>query len=148
MSLAEGRGHAVFFDHHGLSLVLKHYQRGGQMAMLLGDRYIGSSCDRSRSFREWRLLRQMHALGLPVPQPAAASCTRHGLFYRADHFSLARGGVPVLLIMGIAGGSNLVEGGRARKNEIVHAWSSGREPIPARIVSPVFYDPKSERQHD
>jgi sarcosine oxidase subunit alpha len=42
----------------------------------------------------------------------------------------------------------LVEGGRARRNEVVHAWSSGREPIPARIVSPVFYDPKSERQHD
>jgi Zn-dependent M28 family amino/carboxypeptidase len=37
----------------------------------------------------------------------------NGLFYRADHFSLAREGVPVLLIMGIAGGSDLVEGGRA-----------------------------------
>ena len=37
----------------------------------------------------------------------------NGLFFRADHFSLARGGVPVLLIMGIAGGSDLVEGGRA-----------------------------------
>lgn len=36
----------------------------------------------------------------------------NGLFFRADHFSLARGGVPVLLIMGIAGGSDLVEGGR------------------------------------
>jgi Zn-dependent M28 family amino/carboxypeptidase len=37
----------------------------------------------------------------------------NGLFYRADHFSMARGGVPVLLMMGIAGGSDLVEGGRA-----------------------------------
>jgi len=37
----------------------------------------------------------------------------NGLFYRADHFSMARGGVPVLLIMGIAGGSDLVTGGRA-----------------------------------
>lgn len=37
----------------------------------------------------------------------------NGLFYRADHFSLAREGVPVLLIMGIAGGADLVEGGRA-----------------------------------
>ncbi len=36
----------------------------------------------------------------------------NGLFYRADHFSMARGGVPVLLIMGIAGGSDLVVGGR------------------------------------
>jgi len=36
----------------------------------------------------------------------------NGLFYRADHFPLAQGGVPVLLIMGIAGGSDLVDGGR------------------------------------
>jgi Zn-dependent M28 family amino/carboxypeptidase len=42
----------------------------------------------------------------------------NGLFYRADHFSLARRGVPVLLIMGIAGGSDLVEGGR----EAGDAW--------------------------
>lgn len=42
----------------------------------------------------------------------------NGLFFRADHFSLARGGVPVLLIMGIAGGSDLVEGGR----EAGDAW--------------------------
>jgi len=35
-----------------------------------------------------------------------------GLFYRADHFSLARRGVPPLLIMALAGGNDLVEGGR------------------------------------
>jgi Zn-dependent M28 family amino/carboxypeptidase len=40
----------------------------------------------------------------------------NGLFYRADHFSLARAGVPVLLIMGIAGGADLVEGGREAGN--------------------------------
>ncbi len=36
-----------------------------------------------------------------------------GLFYRADHFALAKRGVPVLLIMALAGGNDLVEGGRA-----------------------------------
>jgi Zn-dependent M28 family amino/carboxypeptidase len=41
------------------------------------------------------------------------SLPENGLFFRADHFSLARGGVPVLLIMAIAGGSDLIEGGRA-----------------------------------
>jgi len=35
------------------------------------------------------------------------------LFYRADHFSLAKRGVPVLLLMGLGGGADLVEGGRA-----------------------------------
>lgn len=41
----------------------------------------------------------------------------NGLFFRADHFSLARRGVPVLLIMGIAGGADLVEGGREAGNQ-------------------------------
>jgi len=35
-----------------------------------------------------------------------------GLFYRADHFPLARRGVPVLLLMALGGGPDLVEGGR------------------------------------
>jgi len=43
----------------------------------------------------------------------------NGLFYRADHFSLARAGVPVLLLMGIAGGNDLVEGGRTAGNQWV-----------------------------
>jgi len=41
------------------------------------------------------------------------SLPERGLFYRADHFPFARKGVPVLLMMGIAGASDLVEGGRA-----------------------------------
>ncbi|WP_332766062.1 M28 family metallopeptidase [Phenylobacterium sp.] len=35
------------------------------------------------------------------------------LFFRADHFSLAKRGVPVLLLMGLGGGQDLIEGGRA-----------------------------------
>ncbi len=40
------------------------------------------------------------------------SLPERGLFYRADHFSMAKRGVPVLLMMGIAGASNLVSGGK------------------------------------
>ncbi|MBM0171141.1 M28 family metallopeptidase [Altererythrobacter sp. C41] len=40
------------------------------------------------------------------------SLPERGLFYRADHFSFAKRGVPVLLLMGIAGASDLVEGGK------------------------------------
>ncbi|MBA3942011.1 MAG: peptidase M20 [Sphingopyxis sp.] len=40
------------------------------------------------------------------------SLPERGLFYRADHFSLAKRGVPVLLMMGIAGASDLVDGGK------------------------------------
>jgi Zn-dependent M28 family amino/carboxypeptidase len=36
-----------------------------------------------------------------------------GLFYRADHFTLAKRGVPVLLSMALAGAYDLQEGGRA-----------------------------------
>jgi Zn-dependent M28 family amino/carboxypeptidase len=36
-----------------------------------------------------------------------------GLFYRADHFSAAKRGVPVLLLMALGAGPDLVAGGRA-----------------------------------
>jgi Zn-dependent M28 family amino/carboxypeptidase len=36
-----------------------------------------------------------------------------GLFYRADHFSLAKRGVPTLLLMALGGGEDLITGGRA-----------------------------------
>lgn len=36
-----------------------------------------------------------------------------GLFYRADHFPLARQGVPVLLLMALSGAHDMREGGRA-----------------------------------
>jgi Zn-dependent M28 family amino/carboxypeptidase len=36
-----------------------------------------------------------------------------GLFFRADHFSFARRGVPSLLLMGMSGGHDLVTGGRS-----------------------------------
>ena len=35
-----------------------------------------------------------------------------GLFYRADHFAFAKRGVPVLLVMALGGGVDLVKGGR------------------------------------
>jgi Zn-dependent M28 family amino/carboxypeptidase len=37
-----------------------------------------------------------------------------GLFYRADHFAFAKRGVPVLLLMALGGGVDLVNGGRER----------------------------------
>ncbi|AOF96243.1 M28 family metallopeptidase [Sphingobium sp. RAC03] len=51
------------------------------------------------------------------------SLPERGLFYRADHFSMAKQGVPVLLLMGIAGASDLVEGGRAAGQAWVDAYT-------------------------
>jgi Zn-dependent M28 family amino/carboxypeptidase len=44
-----------------------------------------------------------------------------GLYFRADHFSVARRGVPSLLMMAMSGGQDLVEGGRAAGD----AWLAG-----------------------
>ncbi|CCW20072.1 Aminopeptidase [Sphingobium indicum BiD32] len=51
------------------------------------------------------------------------SLPERGLFYRADHFSMAKRGVPVLLMMGIAGASDLVEGGRVAGQAWVDAYT-------------------------
>jgi Zn-dependent M28 family amino/carboxypeptidase len=51
------------------------------------------------------------------------SLPERGLFYRADHFSMAKRGVPVLLMMGIAGASDLVEGGKPAGQAWVDAYT-------------------------
>ncbi|WBO22548.1 M28 family metallopeptidase [Sphingomonas abietis] len=47
-----------------------------------------------------------------------------GLFYRADHFSLAKRGVPTLLMMGAGGGADLVAGGRAAGDKWVTDYTA------------------------
>ncbi len=66
------------------------------------------------------LLRAAGKQGRVVTQE---SLPERGLFYRADHFSLAKRGVPVLLMMGIAGASDLAEGGRAAGQAWVDAYT-------------------------
>ncbi len=51
------------------------------------------------------------------------SLPERGLFYRADHFSMAKRGVPVLLMMGIAGASDLVDGGKPAGQAWVDAYT-------------------------
>ncbi len=80
-----GRGTVAFVRASGdRRWVLRHYRRGGLIARLADDLYVWTGADRTRSFREWRLLRQLRAWGLPVPAPVAARYQRAGLFYRAD----------------------------------------------------------------
>ena len=81
---AGGRGTVAFVRDGGRRWVLRHYRRGGLVARLLGDHYLWTGAGRTRAFREWRLLRELHAAGLPVPAPVAARYLRRGLFYRAD----------------------------------------------------------------
>src|SRR3546814_12033635 len=47
------------------------------------DQYVWRGADRTRSFAEFRLLRDLLTQDLPVPRPIAASYLRWGPFYRA-----------------------------------------------------------------
>jgi tRNA A-37 threonylcarbamoyl transferase component Bud32 len=79
-----GRASVVYFTHDDKALVLKHYYRGGAVASLFKDRYLGFSVVKSRAFKEWRLLKKMQQLGLPVPQAVAAHVKKSLLSYTAD----------------------------------------------------------------
>jgi 3-deoxy-D-manno-octulosonic acid kinase len=79
-----GRGSIAFIHDGGRRWVLRHYRRGGLVARLLDDTYLYAGADRTRAFREWRLLRRLREWQLPVPDPVAARFVRSGLMYRAD----------------------------------------------------------------
>jgi Zn-dependent M28 family amino/carboxypeptidase len=59
-----------------------------------------------------------------------------GLFYRADHFALAKRGVPVLLIMALAGGNDLANGGRAAGEKWVGGYTANCYHQPCDAWSP------------
>jgi len=79
-----GRGRVRFVMAGDAQWALRHYRRGGLVGRLVSDRYAWLGAERTRAFREWRLLAHLHAAGLPVPRPVAAGWTREGLFYSAD----------------------------------------------------------------
>lgn len=79
-----GRGAVWFVEGEFGRAVLRHYRRGGWMARLLGDRYLYTGAERSRGFREFRLLQRLRAEGLRVPRPLLVGLRRSGPWYRAD----------------------------------------------------------------
>jgi 3-deoxy-D-manno-octulosonic acid kinase len=81
---AGGRGSIAFIRDGERRWVLRHYRRGGLVARVLDDTYLWHGAARTRSFREWRLLRLLREWRLPVPCPVAARCSRSGALYRAD----------------------------------------------------------------
>ena len=54
----------------------------------------------------------------------AESHPERGLFYRADHFSFAKRGVPVLLDMALAGAYDMVDGGRNAGNRWLDSFTT------------------------
>ena len=83
-SVGGGRGAAWFVDHGTEQWVVRHYRRGGFVARLSGDRYLWTGEARVRAFAEYRLLADLAARGMPVPEPVAARYERRGPWYRCD----------------------------------------------------------------
>ena len=81
---AGGRGGVAIIESPVGECVLRHYRRGGLVQALLGDRYLWLGAERSRPFREFRLLVEIARLDLPGPRVVAARYRRQGLLYRAD----------------------------------------------------------------
>jgi Zn-dependent M28 family amino/carboxypeptidase len=61
-----------------------------------------------------------------------------GLFYRADHFSFAKRGVPVLLDMALAGAYDLADGGRPAGEAWLNAYTSSCYHQPCDAWAPTW----------
>ena len=68
-----GRGGVIFVETDAGEWALRHYRRGGLVGRVIDDRYLFAGANRTRGFREWRMLAALHRHGLPVPRPVAAS---------------------------------------------------------------------------
>jgi 3-deoxy-D-manno-octulosonic-acid transferase len=77
-----GQAHRLALDHG--EGVLRHYRRGGLMARLSPDRYLGRSPLTGRAMNEFTLLRRLRAWDLPVPAPVAARQVHGLLSHTAD----------------------------------------------------------------
>ena len=79
---ASGRGDTLFLDGPLGPAVLRPYLRGGLASRVSYDGYLYTGLQRSRPFREVRLLAWLSKRSLPVPRPLAGLCDRRGLIYR------------------------------------------------------------------
>jgi 3-deoxy-D-manno-octulosonic acid kinase len=84
VSEAQGRGNTYSFLYQQYHFFLRHYQRGGLFGPLLGDYYLWTGLQNTRAWREFDLLTDMAASGLPVPRPVAARVTHTRGLYKAD----------------------------------------------------------------
>ena len=79
-----GRGSIHFIEDRGRHWALRRYLRGGFVANLVRESFLYLGEDRTRSFRELRLLAALLQRGLPVPAPVAAAYRRGACAYVAE----------------------------------------------------------------
>lgn len=84
---AVGRGTTWFIRLKSMDAALRHYWRGGVIGKIVKDRYLFFGLGRTRSYREFYLLKAMSEAGVQVPKPIAARVVQKGLFYKADLIS-------------------------------------------------------------
>lgn len=79
---ATGRQGVHLIDHPGGPLISRRNHRGGLVGRLIKKRYVWLGAERTRVFREARLIDHLRTAGLPVPPVIAAFYRREGLTYR------------------------------------------------------------------
>ena len=94
-----GRGSILFLEIGSWRWVLRRYLRGGMAMHVVRDRYLWMGEERTRSFREMRLLGELGRRGLPVPVPVAARYRRGFVSYRAELITERLDGVESLSTM-------------------------------------------------
>lgn len=80
----KGRGASWFVDADGQEWVLRHFRRGGMVARYIEEHYFWTGLEKTRAWKEWKLLAHMYDKGLPVPLPVAAKVCKGTLLYKAD----------------------------------------------------------------
>jgi 3-deoxy-D-manno-octulosonic acid kinase len=78
----EGRGAAYRVRLDGADWLVRHYRRGGAVAVHLGDRYVRVGVP--RPFRELEASQAARARGVPTPAVMAAVVYNAGVVYRGD----------------------------------------------------------------
>jgi 3-deoxy-D-manno-octulosonic acid kinase len=77
----DGRAKVLVVRDGDARWVLRRYRRGGLVSKIANDTYVWGGLARTRPWREWQLLAQLRARGLPVPRPVAAHVHRSGWRY-------------------------------------------------------------------
>jgi len=88
-----GRGASLFLEIDKTDLVLRHYRRGGMVRTISEQHYIWQGLQRTRAWREFDVLFEMQAHGLPSPKPYACQVQRRGMRYSASLITYFLAGV-------------------------------------------------------
>lgn len=91
LDTVNGRGQVHFFtapkasdSSQDLTFALRHYYRGGLIAMFSSDTFIYQSIKHCRCYKELEVLLHLATNNVNVPIGVATRIVRTGMFYRAD----------------------------------------------------------------